>query len=543
MGLGNKLALSIIHRVHSAGALCSFCMKWEYYPGDESEVAKLTDTQGRYTALASRRVRAPEFPKDVEWIGTARPLSVSDLRGRVVLLDFWTFCCINCMHVIPELHRLEGRFGERLQVIGVHSAKFTHEQSADSIRLAMNRYGITHPVAVDSDFRIWRQYGVRAWPTLVLIDPEGCVFFAVSGEGHAQELESIIADTLQHFGISGPVSGANELRESLPPRGRFSYPTKVAVDPSTGNIAVAENGANRVLILTPGGLVLHEIGNDAGMNDGPFKTACFRAPQGLDFDSEACYVADTGNHVIRRLDLAREEVTTVAGDGRGRYSPGSGGKALEVSLNSPWDLVWAQGRLFIAMAGNHQVWEYRPDTDRIRPFAGNGRESLRDGELNTAEFAQPSGITWDGGQTLYVADAESSSVRQIDLAAGKVSTLVGRGLFDFGQHLGLFERTELQHPLGVAWNSVKETLIVADSYNDRLVELDVRSRQASMLVDGFNEPGGIAYGGGVLWVADTNSGRLLKVDDDGLRELEPGSAPIGLPTECQGDVCVPTPPP
>lgn len=118
------------------------------------------------------RVRAPELPQNQPWLNTDYPLSIKRLKGRVVILDFWTYCCINCLHVLPELKYLEQKYKDSLTVIGVHSAKFDNEKETENIRQAILRYDIEHPVLVDNGFKVWQQYAVRAWLTLMVINSQ-----------------------------------------------------------------------------------------------------------------------------------------------------------------------------------------------------------------------------------------------------------------------------------------------------------------------------------------------------------------------------------
>ena len=148
----------------------------------------------------SERIHAPELNGAIDWLNVPKPLTLKELRGKVVLLDFWTYGCINCMHVIPELRRLEEKYRDALVVIGVHSAKFTNERASENIRRILVRYDIDHPVANDAEFRIWREYGARAWPTLVLIDPEGYVVATASGEGKGEAFDQAIGAVIAFFG-------------------------------------------------------------------------------------------------------------------------------------------------------------------------------------------------------------------------------------------------------------------------------------------------------------------------------------------------------
>src|SRR5262249_50731062 len=155
---------------------------------------------------------------------------------------------------------------------------------------------------------------------------------------------------------------------------------------------------------------------------------------------------------IRALDLTRRTVATVAGTGaQDRESRQVAGEGTKIGLNSPWDLLRIGRKLFIAMAGHHQIWTFELDSKTIASYAGDGRETIRDGALASAEFAQPSGLTTDG-QRLFVADSEVSAVRSVGLTPpADVRTLVGEGLFRFGDIDGTGSQVRLQHALGVAF--------------------------------------------------------------------------------------------
>src|SRR5262249_26467021 len=187
-----------------------------------------------------------------------------------------------------------------------------------------------------------------------------------------------------------------------------------------------------------------------GRHDGAFRDASFNDPQGMAVAGDRLYVADRKNHLIRLLDLVRGTVKTIAGTGnQGHGRPGAG-PALETPLNSPWDLCLVDRALFIAMAGNHQIWKLDLDVNTIGPFAGSGREDIADGAPVEACFAQPSGLATDG-KNVYVADSEASAIRAITLVGEpRVRTIVGKGLFEFGDTDGRGEQVRLQHPLGVA---------------------------------------------------------------------------------------------
>ena len=478
------------------------------------------------------KVRAAEFPKGLEWLNTGRPLSLRELRGKVVLLDFWTYCCINCMHVIPDLKRLEAKYPNELVVIGVHSAKFTTEQETGNIREAILRYEIDHPVVNDAGFAIWKAYSIKAWPSFSLIDPAGKLVGNHSGEGVYDLFELYIGQMVKAFDQKGKLDRTRLglIPEVMDEASPLSFSGKLAADSAGQQLFVADSNHHRILTVElPGGEISEVVGAGvAGLRDGDCDEAEFNRPQGVAVDGDLVYVADTENHAIRRIDRQRRHVTTLAGTGVQARSKSGAGIGTEVALNSPWDLVVSDGALYIAMAGPHQLWRLNLETLEATPHAGSGREDRVDGPLAEAALAQPSGITTDG-TVLYFADSEVSSVRAADVdPAGRVTTLVGEGLFEFGDQDGKGWGVRLQHPLDVVY--ADGSVYVADTYNNKVKILDPETRRTRTLVgtgasgtaDGdadkaeLNEPGGLALAGRNLYVADTNNHRIRVVDLDAL---------------------------
>ena len=472
------------------------------------------------------RVRAPELSGGRGWLNTDKPLSLAGLKGKVVLLDFWTYGCINCMHIIPDLKKLEKKYPNELVVIGVHSAKFENEKDTENIRRIILRYEIEHPIVNDADFAIWRSYSVNAWPTRYLIDPAGYIIGKLSGEGGYPALDKAIADSIAEF------RRREELNEAplklvlerakvgdLP----LAFPGKVLADQKSDRLFIADSDHNRIVLAKLDGTLIETIGNRAhGADDGPFDRATFFRPQGMMLDGETLYVADTENHLIRQVDLKSKTVKTIAGTGQQSHEYGLSGPALRIALNSPWDLQLAGRALYIAMAGPHQIWKLDLDRQEVSTFAGSGREARLDGPVNEAGFAQPSALATDE-KTLYVSDAEANIIRAINLGPnGKVRTLVGGDLFDFGDEDGFGNDVRLQHPLGLArW---KDKLLIADTYNHKIKLLDPAARSVKSFAgtgkpgqaDGsrpsFYEPGGLAVAGDKLYVADTNNHAIRVVD-------------------------------
>lgn len=495
-----------------------------------TEVASMAILQAR----PSYAVRAPEFPEGLEWLNTDRPLTMRELRGRFVLLDFWTYCCINCMHILPDLAWLERKYAdEPFVVIGVHSAKFRNEKEAANIREAILRYGIAHPVVNDASMAVWDSYAVRSWPTLMLIDPDGYIVWAASGEGHREELDECLTQGLAEWRrVGGLATEPLSLARETAPAGPLTFPGKLVADVASDRLFISDSNHNRIVVTDLEGVFQASIGSgEPGFADGTLGEARFLHPQGLALVGGELFVADTENHAIRRVDLRERRVTTVAGTGEQShlYARGSG-KGREVALSSPWDLCVVGGSLYIAMAGFHQIWRYDLAGDWVEPYAGTGREARIDGPRDRAAFAQPSGITTDG-ERLYIADSEVSSIRAIDLTTGAVTTLAGGDLFDFGDIDGTGARARLQHALGVLYTD--GTLYIADTYNHKVKALDVEARSVRTLVgtgmpgsgDGAGgqlyEPSGFALAGGRLLIADTNNHaiRTLELPDGALGTL------------------------
>jgi thiol-disulfide isomerase/thioredoxin len=417
------------------------------------------------------RVRAPEL-RGRGWLNTGgRELRLADLRGKIILLDFWTFCCINCLHVLDELRPLEEKYADVLVIIGVHSPKFEHEKDPTALAAAVERYEVGHPVLDDPDLEMWRQYTARAWPTLCLVDPEGYVVATMAGEGHAAGIARTIDALIEEHSARGTLHrGDGPFVPPPPPDTDLRFPGKAVVSPSGGYL-VTSSAQHQIVELDAGLRVLRRIGSGSrGRVDGGPEQAQFAEPQGLcllptEVAAEAGYdllVADTVNHLLRGVRLSDGAVRTVAGSGRPWRRPGSTVDALSLDLSSPWDLAWYQGRVIVAMAGIHQLWWFDPAAGTAGVFAGTTVEALRDGPLAEAWLAQPSGLSTVDGRRLWVADSESSALRFVE--DGQLFTAAGQGLFDFGMVDGPGIQALLQHPLGVC-ALPDGTVLIADTYN------------------------------------------------------------------------------
>jgi thiol-disulfide isomerase/thioredoxin len=475
--------------------------------------------------MRKAKVRAPELNGGRSWLNTDKHLSLQALRGKVVLLDFWTYGCINCIHIIPDLKKLEAKYANQLVVIGVHSAKFFNEAETENIRKIILRYEIEHPVVNDADYKIWEEYAVRAYPTQVLIDPSGYVVDVYIGEGHAAKVDSQIAETIAEARKRGqlnekPLAFALESAKvgNLP----LAFPGKVLADEKSNRLFISDSNHNRIVITDLQGKLLDIIGNGkAALTDGNFQTATFKRPQGLVLDGENLYVADTENHAVRLVNLKTKQVETLSGDGKQGAWRSKGGNAKTSRLSSPWDVVKVGSGLYIAMAGTHQIWKLDFGKNTVAPYAGTSAEARWDGAIDESAFSQPSGLVTDG-KKIWVADSEANIIREIDLQKETVETLVGGDLWVFGDKDGEGDEVRLQHPLGVVLHNGK--VLIADTYNHKIKELDTEKRTVKTFlgnaksgqVDGtkpqFYEPAGLSIAGEKMFVADTNNHAIRVVD-------------------------------
>lgn len=473
---------------------------------------------------------APSLEGAAAWLGVDAPIDIKSLRGQVVVIDFWTYCCINCMHVLPLLRDIEHEFaGQPLTVLGVHSAKFDGERDPQRIREAMRRYGVEHPVAVDSEMKIWDRYGASGWPTIVVIKPNGKVAGIAGGEPDGNLLRAVIRGVMADARADGSLS--KEPRPGKPPvspdsQGPLAYPGKVLALPN-GDLAISDSGHHRVLVADRTGKVRHAIGSGLrGWSDGSFAAATFDDPQGLAAspDGNTLYLADTRNHVVRKLDLKTKMVETIAGTGALGEAPldETIKPARDLALRSPWDLALTPDhkRLIIALAGSHQLAALDLATLKIRRLSGSGRETIVDGAAEVAAFSQPSGISVIGG-AIYVADSEVSGVRAVSVADGLSRTIIGTGLFDFGDRDGPVTQALLQHPLHVLAIDKGTALLVADTYNNKLKRIDLKAGTIATFYSAtgelaLHEPAGLTREkSGTYVVADTNASRLLRLTADG----------------------------
>jgi len=478
--------------------------------------------------LPALSVKAPELDGAKDWLNTASPLKLKDLRGKIVLLDFWNLSCVNCFHTIPILKELQKRHPNDLVVIGVHAPKYDAEKDTKPLQDAVRRMELEHPVVNDADNVIWSAYGVKAYPTIVLIDPEGGLVKMLLGERSYQQLDQQVNQLIEKYKKNGKldekplVISPEPARDTTP----LSFPEKLCLDAKRKLLYIADSGHNRIVVAGFDGKLVNVIGTgQAGFADGSYDRAQFHHPRGLAVSNNILYVADTQNQRLRKVDLDKQIVSTISGDGvlNEYISPPDFGDAKQARLNSPWDLVMAKDRLYVSMAGAHQIYALFFNNNHMFVFAGSGEEGLTDKPLLDADLAQPSGITFSADK-VYFTDSESNSVRSADInpKTGKVKTIVGKGLFDFGDVDGPLNKAFLKHPLGIITAGNK--LYVADTLNHKIKSIDLVSKTVSTVWGTgkpgnavgkhpeFNEPNGLAIDGQKVYVADTNNNEI-KVGD------------------------------
>ncbi|XVF57595.1 hypothetical protein PTKIN_Ptkin06aG0217900 [Pterospermum kingtungense] len=489
----------------------------------------------------------PEFPAKLDWLNTAPLQFRRDLQGKVVLLDFWTYCCINCMHVLPDLDFLEKKYRDKpFAVVGVHSAKFDNEKDLEAIRNAVLRYGITHPVVNDGDMYLWRELGVNSWPTFAIVGPNGKLLALISGEGRRKDLDYLVEAALIFYGQKKLLDNKPlplNLEKDNDPRlltSPLKFPGKLAIDVLNNRLFISDSNHNRIVVTNLDGNFIVQIGStgEEGLRDGSFDDATFSRPQGLAYNAKKniLYVADTENHALREIDFVCEEVRTLAGNGTKGSDYTGGEKGTSQLLNSPWDLCFdpVNEKVYIAMAGQHQIWEHNTQDGVTKAFSGNGYERNLNGSSPTnTSYAQPSGISLSPDMMeAYIADSESSSIRALDLKTGGSRLLAGGdpvfsdNLFRFGDHDGVGSDVLLQHPLGVLCAKDGQ-IYIADSYNHKIKKLDPASKRVITLAgtgkagfkDGkalaaqFSEPSGIIEAeNGKLYIADTNNSEIRYLD-------------------------------
>lgn len=463
-------------------------------------------------------------------VNTRKPISLAKLRGKIVVLDFWSYSCVNCLKTIQPLRKLEKQFADQVIFIGVHTPKYDSEKPEQAIRSAIKRFGIDHAVVNDPDGIAWKNYGVEMWPTFVVIDTQGGIAAQFTTDNCLPALEGtlsrLVAQEMQDHQLSRQRSSRLVKVMPIETNGFLTAPGKVCCDPASHRLFLSNTGRNQIVAVRMNGKqgeVETVIGSGlAGLKDGSFADCQFNHPEGLAFDGGKLYVADTDNHAVRVIDFDPARVSTMTGNGvRSNSNTDDSRPLATANLDSPWDLVWLGRKLYVAMAGAHQIWCIDPARSCITKVAGSGAESSTDGRGTAAAFAQPSGITTDG-HTLYIADTEDNGLRQLDPDGMRVTTVAGKGLTVCGDEDGPCSQALFRHPEGLTFSNGK--LIVADSFNNKIKSVDLDSKTVSSVSgsgvagaeDGafpaYNEPSGVCVMDGCLFVADSGNDAIRVID-------------------------------
>lgn len=454
------------------------------------------------------------FPKNLEWVNST-PIDLHQLKGKVVVLFFWTSCCINCQHSLHYISKLRKKYADDPVVfIGVHSPKYDNEKQTTVLKNFLIKNRIDYPIINDRNRHMMSEYGIKSWPTLLVAGPQGKLLFSIIGENQKELLDDYIASVLDYY-----TEFSSDVIYTLSPLHKpHFYPEKITFEPVSKRMFISDTCHNRILVADLEGNILD----------------CFKGfnqPRGLFVDAHSLFVADSGNHCLKAVHLKSKLIATLGGNGwQGRdYKGGEVGMAQ--TLSSPWDLVKVDQKLFITMAGTHQIWTLDLDTGVIKNFSGSGAEqNYNSVNLLLAAWAQPAGISY-GEHRLYIADSESSTVRAIDLKDNSTATLAGgsadnQDLFSFGDRDGQGEEARLQRPLDVEWLPLFKKVVVADTFNQRIKLLDPITQTLTTLCgkgeeghqDGsfedalFNEPSGIACNDYMIYVADTNNHCIRVID-------------------------------
>ncbi|MEZ5484265.1 MAG: redoxin domain-containing protein [Lysobacteraceae bacterium] len=456
---------------------------------------------------------ANELSDRLDWL-TVPELSLEGLRGRVVALAFWHAGSAVCGNLLRDLQQLQRKHADGLSVVAVHCPRFEAEREREVVVKAVERLGLRFPVAADRDFVAWQHYGVRGWPSTLLIDAHGRVREQFAGDLCLSALDAAIDDLLHEGGEDN-----SRVFEILRPpqvdeqRLPLSFPSGLAI--SDSHLYIADSGHHRILECTHDGRVLREFGSGTpGLLDGGSSDAGFCFPSGLLIHRESLYVADTCNHALRRIRLLSGEVDTVLGNGRpGPAAATTGDLDRGTPLNAPIDVAGIQDRLFVSVSGANQVWEYDLTRERLRVLAGSGDTGVVDGVGPFARFAEPAGLV-QVQQTLYVLDSAGSALRSVHVGDSAVQTLVGKGLFDFGDKDGPRSVAGLQHPLALVLDTGSPTLWIADTYNNAIRKLRLGGGEVMRLDIPYRlqRPAAIATRRGGLWIANTDAHELLHVD-------------------------------
>lgn len=468
---------------------------------------------------------APEFPPTLDWLNLSSPLRMAQLRGKVCALAFVNAGSAWSLQRLNDLAHLRARHGDRLHVVAVHVPKFDHERDPRRVAKRFNRQKLEFPIAHDADWTLWQHYDIEAWPTVVLIDGEGRIRERITGDAPIRELDAEVAKLQDEIVPASRNADPIEMRRNGEPMLPLRFPIGLALNGSY--LYVADSGHHRILECDQGGRVLRQFGSGGpGFIDGPMELAAFNRPHGLCVQRDVLYVADSGNHAVRRIHLRSGDIETLCGAGRpGQPTEGPIGDPRMVALDQPRALAMGSGAMYIATAGDNCIWRYDLGSPAITRLAGSGALDVVDGKGADAAFAEPVSLACVQ-QVVYVCDAAGSAIRSIKGQVGQVATVLGQDVWNFGQADGARDKARLQQPQAIALDPDAPVLWIADSGNDALRTLRLGGGELATyaLPQRLHAPSGLAVADGVVWIADTDAHAVLRLDtkDGALRHV-----PIG----------------
>lgn len=468
---------------------------------------------------------APEFPPTLDWLNLSSPLRMAQLRGKVCALAFVNAGSAWSLQRLNDLAHLRARHGDRLHVVAVHVPKFDHERDPRRVAKRFNRQKLEFPIAHDADWTLWQHYDIEAWPTVVLIDGEGRIRERITGDAPIRELDAEVAKLQDEIVPASRNADPIEMRRNGEPMLPLRFPVGLALNGSY--LYVADSGHHRILECDQGGRVLRQFGSGGpGFIDGPMELAAFNRPHGLCVQRDVLYVADSGNHAVRRIHLRSGDIETLCGAGRpGQPTEGPIGDPRMVALDQPRALAMGSGAMYIATAGDNCIWRYDLGSPAITRLAGSGALDVVDGKGADAAFAEPVSLACVQ-QVVYVCDAAGSAIRSIKGQVGQVATVLGQDVWNFGQADGARDKARLQQPQAIALDPDAPVLWIADSGNDALRTLRLGGGELATyaLPQRLHAPSGLAVADGVVWIADTDAHAVLRLDtkDGALRHV-----PIG----------------
>jgi len=456
----------------------------------------------------------PEIPETLHWVNGRGRLRLAELRGRVVLVVFWNATSTSSINLLGELRQLERKHPDEFVLLGVHTPRYASQQPDAVVLKALQRIRLRAPIANDPEWLAWMLYSIPAWPTTLLIDVEGRLAARFVGEGRAAEIEEAVA-RLQEGLPPAHVRAPPDLLENVraDTAGPLAFPAHVLVN--DWRLFVSDTGHHRILECSHDGRVLRQFGSGTPGNwDGQSSACGFQLPQGLALSQGCLYVADTGNHCVRRIRLESGEVDTVLGAGRPAYCDVEAqGSGLRVSINAPHAVAADGDILYVAATGQNQIVRVDLAAERAATLAGDGRNDVRDGIGSQASLAQPGALALMPGQ-LLVADSGGNAIRRLRFADLALTTLAGSSPWEPGRTDGTGRKVRMAFPSGLA--VAENRVYVADTCNDRLCVLDPYSAELATLEfdHPLHEPQGLSYAAGALWVADRNDHAILRIDPE-----------------------------